>query len=283
MTTSRLAIFENKYFFEKPSEVKMWVQDFTHPEEQKEFLKKLAISSQFSMRYRGLIHFYGDDLIAYKRKYPSSDKVNEFLRIFSAFLTDHLEDNCPSSWKECTPAFWEELIYTIFPHYMIVSTKQQETKTFLFQLKKFVRWLDRRSGCSWSKIVGKFADDAYSELKMCEQFLNKIYLISFPQVHRKDWCLAEDIDKIVEKLDACSDSVNSIFQVKSTLNNIITVEDLYTGHSYQVLDFPVKNLPIGILLDGDIGKLQRDFFWSWLDTQGVFPEIAKKYIHFVHE
>lgn len=264
---------ENK----KPVEVKAHVHTFSHPDEHKEFLERLTLGRQFDLRFRALIHYYGDDIIAYKRKYPTSQKVNEFLRIFSNYLTDYLEDDVPSSWQECQSTFWEELIYFFYPHFMKTSIKQRESISFLSQLKKFVYWLDQRTGCSWYKEVEKYAETAREDLQTCERLLNALYLQAHPQLHDKNWNPMEDILKMNEHVQSYSHVVEGIFEVKAVEQHIIIVEEIDSGQSFQIVDFPVEKLVPGILLDGIMGKMVDDFFWSWQMTLGVYPAKAKAY------
>lgn len=49
-------------------ETKIKLIPLTGTQSRSEILKKIEISSQFNMRYRGLFEYYGDDLIAYKKK-----------------------------------------------------------------------------------------------------------------------------------------------------------------------------------------------------------------------
>ncbi|MFD1037797.1 hypothetical protein ACFQ3N_05155 [Virgibacillus byunsanensis] len=285
MTNPRWSAYESGqakvYDNEKKVEVKMWVHKFSHPDEHKEYIEKLKISSEFDMRYRGLVLFYGDDLITYKLKHRTSKRVNEFLRIFSKYLTDHLEDNCPSSWKECQPSFWEEFIFACYPHYMQISIKQRESDIFLAQLKKFVYWLDQRSGCSWYEVVEKYAEEALSELRASEQVLNNLLLYSFPHLNTKSWNPTQDMTRIENNLKTCNETINSIFEVKHLADNIVTVCDIDSTQTYQIVNFPVKKLLPGYLLDGSMGKMHDDIYWTWHFTEGIYPQKAKKYIRFI--
>lgn len=260
----------------KSPEVRMFMQTFSHPNEHKEMLEKLQISSQFDMRYRGLFHFYGDDLIAYKRKKATGKHATEFLRILSNYLTDHLEDHCPPSWKDCTPAFWEEFIYACYPDHIRISTKQKESEIFLLQLKKFIRWLDQRTGCSWYELVERYAEEAHSELSTCEQVLNDLLFSS--RIFSKGWDPDEHIAKVTGKLSACKHTVDSIFEVTHIADGIVTIIDIDSARSFQLVNVPTKKLIPGILLEGIIGKMRDDFYWTWHHTEGTYPQKAKGYI-----
>ena len=48
-------------------------------------------------QYRGHFLFYGKDFITYKLERPYDKDRNEFLRILSNFMSNVLEDHCPSS------------------------------------------------------------------------------------------------------------------------------------------------------------------------------------------
>jgi len=268
-------------FKQKHLEVKTWMHEFKNQKEREEIIERLQLGLKFDMRYRALFQFYGKDLVDYKRKHLSSTQVNEFLKVFSNYLTTHLEDNCPPSWKDCQPSFWEEFIYAIIPHHMILSTKQNQSEIFLTQLKKFVRWLDQRSGCSWSKVVQKYAEESFTELNNCEKLLNALYLHTYPNLHHKKFDPVADSSKLDEQLQKYSDAHNSIFEVKKIFDEIITVIDINSKQTYQILNFPVKKLAPGILLDGVVAKNNDDFYWTWDFTMGVYPQKARKYIHFI--
>ncbi|MFC4024419.1 hypothetical protein ACFOUV_11495 [Oceanobacillus longus] len=265
---------------QKQIEVKTWVHTFSHPDEHKEFMEEFKIASQFEMRYRGLLEFYGADLIAYKRNNMASQHVNEFLHILSKFFTDHLENNCPSSWKECQSTFWEEFISTCYPQYMKLSTKHNESEIFLTQLMKFVKWLDKRIGTTCYKAVKEYAENIASELRSCEQLLNELHLHSFPRLHAGDWNPMEDISRIENELQDCDDTINSIFEVESIAGNLVTLCDIDSTKTYQVTDFPAENVRPGILLEGTIGRKNYAFYWLWYHIEGVYPQIAQKYISF---
>ncbi|MGY0693883.1 hypothetical protein ACW2QC_14030 [Virgibacillus sp. FSP13] len=263
------------------SYVKVQMHPFSSPKEREAILEKLRIGSQFFMRARGLSKFYGDDLIAYKRKKGSGKHANEFLRIFANYLTDNLEDNCPSSWKECQPSFWEELIFVHYPHHIKISIKQRESEIFLLQLKRFVRWLDHRAGTSWYELVEQYAQQASPELAMCERLLNHLYLRSYPNIHQSDWDFEKDITANESELNNCTQSIHSAFQVKEVFNEIITVTDIDSGRDYQIDEMPCNIIYPGMIVCGVIGKKGDDFYWTWYVTEGVYPARAKDYFLFV--
>ncbi len=262
-------------------EVRVTLQPFSDPGEKQVFLEKLQISSQFDMRYRGLVDFYGDDLIAYKQERRSIEQVNEFLRIFAKHLTDNLEEDCPTSWKECPPSFLEELIFGHYPHHMKITTKQNDSEIFLLQLKRFFRWLDQRVGTSWYDLVDKYAEEAAPELKRCEQLLNHLFLCEFPRIHHNDWNVTEDIATLEINLNKCSESVHSVFQITEVYEEIITANDIDSGRTYQITGIPCNMVTPGILINGIIGKKREDFYWTWLNTEGVYPSKAIDYFKFI--
>src|SRR5690606_21004093 len=119
------------------------------PEEYEEMLNKLIVSRKFNMRFRGLRQFYGDELIAYKLKNPSSSSRNIFLEIIAEYFTTYLEDKCPSSWNECDHEFWEEFNYSVYTYTATKSPKQNEVKRVLNECKKLVDWLGEQIGSSF--------------------------------------------------------------------------------------------------------------------------------------
>lgn len=260
--------------------VKAFMHQLSGPDERKEYLDMLLLGSKFDMRARAIFFFYGPDLIAYKRKHPTSPKVNEFLRIFSAYLTTQLEDDCPPSWAECGPSFWEELFTTALPHSIRVSVNKKEISHFLVQLKRFVLWLDKRSGCSWYQVVEKYVEEYKHELQVCEDLINELHLAAFPKLHQNGWDPVKDMERISSELKACSATLAGLFEVRETTDLITTIHDLNSSTTYQVVHFPAKKQIPGILIDGVIGKTEEDFYWTWYFTEGVFPNGAKKYIQF---
>lgn len=157
----------------------MWEKTFKSPKERQDFLMNLAIAAQFNLRNRGLVEYYGKDLISYKKDNPSDATRNEFLRLLSRFMTHHLEDNCPPSWRECTPSFWEQFIFTCIPHYIKITSHENQIETFLNELKKFISWLDKRARTSFYQVVSRMAEEAEPELKSCESLLNHLSFTGF--------------------------------------------------------------------------------------------------------
>ncbi|MBS4192348.1 hypothetical protein KHA94_19500 [Bacillus sp. FJAT-49705] len=250
-------------------------------QERKEVLQNIQISSQFNMRYRGLFEYYGKDLIAYKREKPRDQNRNEFLRIISIFMSFYLEDTCPTSWENCQPSFWEELMITIFPLHMHVTPQKKEVEKFLHELKKFVRWLDRRVGTSWSLTIENHINKYHDELKMCEVLLNTHFLLHFPQIHKSDnWDPLQNIKKLKEDSSEFNNTINSIFKICSTHENTTVLKDISDDRDFYVIGLDCNQTMEGILLDCSIGKKDSDIYWHWLFTEGVYPGNTSKYISF---
>jgi hypothetical protein len=262
-------------------QVKVWVQPFANPKERQEFLMNLAISTEFEMRHRGLLEFYGKDLIAYKRGHASDKNCNEFLRVFSKFMTDCLEDKCPSSWKECQPSFWEEFIFTFYPHHIKISPNEKEVETFLSQLKKFVRWLDQRAGTSWYPVIEEYASEAGPELKFCEHLLNGLFLRDFPRIHHDDWNLEKDYEKIEQKFNQFSDRLDSLFEVTSMIEDTIVLTEFNSNRTYYIKGLPGKLIKPGIIMSGAIGKRSGEKVWDWYETECIYPQRGKNYVTLV--
>jgi hypothetical protein len=259
-------------------QMRVRVQPFANPKERQEFLMNLAISAEFEMRHRGLLEFYGKDLIAYKQKNTSDKNCNEFLRVMSKFMTDWLEDKCPSSWKKCQPSFWEEFIFTFYPHSMKISPNKKEVETFLSQLRKFVRWLDRRAGTSWYPVIEEYASEAGPELKICEHLLNDILLSDFPRIHHDDWNLEQDYEKIKQKFNKFTDRLDSIFEVTSMIEDSIVLTEFNSNRTYYIKGLPCKLIKPGIIMSGAIGKRSGEIVWNWYQTEGIYPQRGKNYI-----
>ena len=156
-------------------------------------MQKLHIGSQFDFRHRGLFEFYGDDLIAYKLEKPKSASRNGFLTIFGKYFTDYL-DACPSSWEKIDENFWEELLFMYFPFHIKITTEKREVEKFLFELKKFTRWLDKRIGSQWTLFITKLIEQSSAELKYCEHLINILYLQHYPRFHQDDWDYKQEIE-----------------------------------------------------------------------------------------
>jgi hypothetical protein len=263
---------------EKGLQIRTIVQPIANPKEREEFIKKAKICEQFGMRYRGLLEFYGNDLIAYKRKHDTDQNCNEFLRIISKYLTDYLEDYCPSSWQQCQPSFWEELIVTYYPFCMKITPQEKEVEKFHSQLKKFVRWLDKRAHTSWYSVIEEFINEFYSDLKICEHLLNSLILIDFPHIHHDSWNLDQDLEKINQTYSHYTERVDSFFQVTSIYEDTVILTNLKSQRTYHIKGLPQNIMTPGILMHGSIGKINGAMFWNWCHTEGVYPQRAINYL-----
>ncbi|MCT2535464.1 hypothetical protein NC661_18265 [Aquibacillus koreensis] len=262
-------------------QIKTFMHEFTYEGEREEYLDMLRLGSKFNMRYRALVCFYGRDLIAYKRKHLTSPQVNEFLRIFSAYLTTNLEDDCPDSWSACTPEFWEEFIIEYIPRHITITKKQMEMKNLLIQLKRFICWLDQQGSCSWFAFVEKYVENVIGEMMTCERALNDLFAYTYPNYNQADWSPIEDLNNIMANLEQCDTTVNSIFEVRKMSESIVSLYDIDTTRTYELIHFPLKKITPGILLDCVIGKKYDDIFWTLYFTDTVYPNKAQKYICFV--
>lgn len=248
-------------------------------QEHREILQNIKLSSQFNMRYRGLFEYYGKDFIAYKSEKPRDQNRNEFLRIISAFMGFYLEDTCPTSWKNCTPSFWEELMITIFPLHMRVTPQKQEVEKFLHELKKFVRWLDGRANSSRFLIIENYIQKYHEQLKICEHLLNSHFIHQFPKIHEPYYRNPQQLVQLIkEKSSQFQDRNNSIFKIRSTNDDISVLTDVWDDRDYMVTGLNCNSSMDVILLDGSIGKKNSDIYWHWYFTEGVYPENAIKYI-----
>lgn len=263
---------------ENSPQVRVFAKTIDSPEERQELLFNLNISSEFRMRYRGLFEYYGKDLIAYKCKYRSNKNVNEFLRIFSNYMTDTLEDNCPPTWDKCESAFWEELIFAHFPQFIYLTPQNKEVEKFLFQLKQFVRWLDKRVGTNWYEMVTNFAVEASPSLQQCEKLLNQIALINHPKIHQKDWNVEQDFEKINQRFLETTPCLDSIFKVTDVMEDTVILTELETEDHYPIKGLPCNVTFPGMLLDGVLGRRDIEIYWNWLLINNVYPEKAEPYI-----
>lgn len=262
------------------TEIRVKSYPIANPEERQEILRDLAISSEFEMRYRGLFEYYGKDLIAYKREKPTDQNRNEFLRILSSYMTTHLENNCPTSWKKCKTSFWEEFIFGYYPHMMLITPEENEVDTFLLELKKFIQWLDKRAGTSFHPLIEKYAAESVTDLKLCESLLNSLFLKDYPLIYQDEWNPNEDIEKINLAYTQCTDRTNSFFEVTNIYDDILEITDLNSNRTFNLLKMPCKLFEPGIIISGIIGKKESDLFWDLYQTEGIYPNRAKKYMEF---
>ncbi|WP_445489130.1 hypothetical protein [Niallia sp. 03133] len=264
---------------ENTSQTKVILHPIENPLDRKKFLKKIEISSHFNMRFRALFEFYGDDLIDYKREYLSDPDCNEFLRIFSKYMTDYLEDKVPSSWETCKSPFWEKLIYLYFPLSIKLSPEKKETEKFLMELKKFCFWLDFRANTSFFKTISNYKD-ALNDLIGCEQLLNALFQINFPKIHQEGWDINKDLDKMEEEFCEFANTEESLFEITSIIGDTVVLTDLGSNRMYNTKGLPLHVTAPGLILHGTIGRKPDDLFWSLHEADGVYPHKAKRYFLF---
>lgn len=228
--------------------------------------------------YRFLIEFFGKELIAYRRKKVYDKNRTFFIKVFSKFLNELQEGNSPSEWKESELSFWEEFIVLFFPHNMVISTDEKEVENLFFELRKFIRWIDRQNGTNWYLVVNSFITDANPELKICEHLLNKFYLRDYPKIHHHDWNYIQDMEKLNRNFIQCTHTLSSIFEVKDINNDIVVLNDCKDNHTYYLKDLPYKFIVPGIIMNGIIGKKSDETAWSWHQTGGIYPNRAKYYL-----
>lgn len=256
-------------------EIKAWAIPMATPQDRKNVFMDLAISSEFGMRNRGLVFYYGKDLIAYKRENPSDENRNEFLRILSKFMTDCLEDDCPSSWEQCGSSFWEKFIYHFYPQNITISQTRKETDNYLIQMKKFARWLDKRVGTDYFPIIEKYSTEAAPNLKSCEQLLNILFLRAFPQAFSHNWNPDLDIERLTLYGTQFSKSQEGVFDVTSKIEDTFVLTDLNSNQSYYVKDLPSEYVEVGMILSGVLGKRKGEKHWNWYITVAINPQQAK--------
>ncbi|SHG88884.1 hypothetical protein [Ornithinibacillus halophilus] len=282
---------ERRFSFEEPREsqkggpkieIRSFVKIFSRPDEHKEVLEMIQIGAEFNMPNRAIMEFYGRDLIAYKRRYKSNEQVNHFLHILSHYMKEYYDKDCPKSWKECQPSFWEELLITYLPTIIKISVNQIETRQFLFQLKKFVRWLDKTTGSSWYEKVSADIEEYKMELIACEATLNDVFQSMYPKIHDSDWDPRKDIHTIINRMEECTDTFHSLFEVLEINGEVITVCDNELKLPFHILGFPTAHLQIGMMLCGMIGKESGDNYWTWYITDGIYPHKAGEFIQMVN-
>ncbi|MEH7252097.1 hypothetical protein V7111_08230 [Neobacillus niacini] len=238
----------------------------------------MRLSAEFDMRHRGHFLFYGKDFIDYKLERSYDKDRKEFLRILSNFMTDVLEDNCPPSWKKCKRPFWEELIFTHLPHVMRITPDQKQVETFLSQLKIFIQWLDKRVGTTWFAVVDKYSKEAISDLKVCEQVLNTIFSKDFPQLHQKGFSPEQQIEIANQSFELCIKSRDSLFEVRSIIDQITVLTEFNTNITYYVKGLPTHLIVPELIMNGCIGRKSGTLLWEWFQTEGIYPQKGRKYL-----
>ncbi|KIY22766.1 MULTISPECIES: hypothetical protein [Mesobacillus] len=262
----------------KQPQVTVLMKHFKNPKEREEIEKNLKVGAEFDMRHRGHFLFYGEDFISYKLERPYDKNRNEFLRILTKYMSNTLEDQCPSSWKKCKRPFWEELIFTHLPHVIRITPDQKQVETFLSQLKMFIQWLDKRVGTTWFPVVDKYSKEAISDLKMSEQVLNAIFLRDFPQIHQKDFSAKKSIEKMKQSFDQYTKSLDSLFEVTSIIDQITVLTEFNTNKTFYVKGLPTQLIIPGLIMSGGIGRKSGTLLWEWFQTEGIYPQKGRKYL-----
>ena len=62
-----------------------------------------------------------------------------FLYVLGKYLTEYLEDDCPSSWETCQPSFWDEFIFSFYPFHIHVTPNEKEVERFLSEFSTYRR------------------------------------------------------------------------------------------------------------------------------------------------
>lgn len=261
-----------------PTNVQVWTQPIANAEERERLIEKLLIGKEFDMRHRGLVQYYGEDLIQYKREQPGDQMRNHFLTVFSKYMTDYLEDAFPSSWQECDQSFWEEFLLTHYPYHIQISKDEKNLNKFLNELKKFTGWLDRKYQTHSAKIVKELIDMYYDDLKRCESVTNTLYNYTFPNIHDKKSNIQTEIFRHLDQMDEFDESTFCVLKINSINGPIVHATDMATNHSLQIIELPSKALHPDIFLGGTIGKKKDSWLWTWYSPLVAFPSKAEKYL-----
>lgn len=252
-----------------------------HPKEHKDFLRKLYISSQFQLRYRGLLEFYGDDLIQYKLEKPKCKKRNEFLYIFGNYLTYFLEDVKLASWLDIDETFWKEFLFLYYPTCINPTREEAEVEGFLSELKNFVHWLDKKHRINWFPFVDSFLKQSDSELIHCEQILKELYQQQHKHIYEKNWSPTEDLNKIKDSIKSFQDSLTSVYEVTQMEESLTVLTDVNTNRTYTVTGLINEPIVPNMFIRGIIAKNKNELFWNWLYTFTVFPKRTREYLNHV--
>ncbi|MFC0273173.1 hypothetical protein ACFFIX_17300 [Metabacillus herbersteinensis] len=257
---------------------RVWLQPVKRPDEHEELLKKVKISSEFNLRYRGLFEFYGTDLITYKLGNPTCKSRNQFLEVLGLYFTVYLEDECPESWEACQASFWEEFLFTFYPNHIELSPNETEVGAIFIELKKFTYWLDKRTGSSTYRLIENFIQESASELKQCEKLINRLFNSVFSRIHHNDWDYNTDIQQNNQQLEECKETKRTIFEVTQMNGKIVELTALDSHVAYLVKDLPYEIMAPNTLLSGLIGRKNGDRFWVFNFPESAYPKRAKKFL-----
>ncbi|WP_210367041.1 hypothetical protein [Bacillus sp. REN3] len=261
-----------------PTSIRAWAQPIAGPEDRKKILEMLLIGSEFEMRNRGLMHYYGKDFIDYKRERPKDQRRNYFLMVISKYMTDYLEDDFPPSWQECDQYFWEEFLLAQYPYHLQISREQNELEKFSKELKKFTSWLDSRYQTRHTDIVKELIDTHFDELKTCESTLNVLFEHTFPNILDRKANLQADMLENLSSLDQFDETTFTLLKVININGPIVHATDMVTNQSIQIIDVPMKAILPGVILGGTIGKTKGSWLWTWHSPSVVFPSKAEKHL-----
>lgn len=260
----------------------IFLESMTCPNEKREFLAKVEVCLMFEMRPRGLLEFYGDDLVAYKQEKPKSASRNFFLQVLSTYFTDYLYDICPSSWEECQDSFWKELLVAFYPLEIQLTTNEKEVDQFLNELKKFVKWLDHRKECSFSKMVNHYIAEYKTDLKYCEFLLNRLYNHVNPEILEEHSQVLFPTTNLLDDIHEYNQSKKVIFEIINIYDGIIMASDVETKQVFYITGLPHEVLTPDILISGLIAKKYEDPIWNWISPDSVYPLDAQKYLENIH-
>ncbi|WP_282139358.1 hypothetical protein [Rossellomorea aquimaris] len=204
----------------------------------------------------------------------ANKKRNEFLTAFSHYMTDHLEDECPRSWKECPPSFWEELIFAYLPHTMKVVPKKNYTEQFLLQLRKFVRWLDKRNDTTFLEVVVSYISEATQTLKKYESLFSELFLKNYPGLHLPDRDCMKEIECLDKRMEEFDETTYGVFEVTKVNDDGIVLLDLHSHYSYFTKSISHEKAELEMIITGCFGKKKYAFLWDLAFIDGIYPKRA---------
>lgn len=264
-----------------PTNIRVWSQPIEGPEERQKLLDMLKIGSEFEMRNRALVHYYGPDFIQYKRERPKDIRRNYFLSVISKYMTDYLEDDFPPSWQECDQAFWEEFLLAHYPYHLKISSEHNEFENFSKELQKFTRWLDIKYHTRHAQVVRELIDLYFNDLKSCETALNILFKHTFPNMLNKESDIQAEILIHLDQMDQFDESTFTLLKINNINGPIVHATDLESNRSLQLIDLPLKAITPGVIVGGTIGKQDGSWLWTWYSPLVVFPSKAEKYLETV--
>ncbi|WP_193224508.1 hypothetical protein [Bacillus sp. B1-b2] len=258
----------------KFSPVKVRLIPLDGTQNRSQILKKIEISSSFNMKYKALFEYYGDDLIEYKKLDLDNKQRNDFLRIFSSYLTDFLEDTMPTSWKKCSTSFLKQLCYLYLPSTVQISQNKNHITLFLEEFRHFATWLDKKENTKWMEFIDKHLTTLQT-LQTCEDLHHTLFLQLYPTYLHSTRNDQKHMEKVKQLLNQCQEVEDGLFQIRAINTQTVSISNIFTNRIYDIHSTEIQEKHLGIILDVSIGIYKNHSTWTILVPLGIYPKEAK--------